>query len=678
MTHLKLLIAGIFYILVTSLYADGLLMPEAENYPRELLINRMTQVTVKIHGLVAETTVYQEFVNDWYDSTDAVYSFPLPPDARATELLYWYKDKVYRAVLKVKEQDVNPGTGEGGIAAEVNKYIGRNGIRIRLKGIPAGGMQKVSLRYMSLCDYYLGTCSYKFPLDTKDFVRYPLENLQFTFEVESNSPITAFDIPTHPDFQVIEAGPSTLKLDMVKPKAYINQDLEFYYQTDISQLGVDFYSVANDTMDGHFALFLRPQNQAQPNSIFPKRIFYLLSNSSRMFGYKLDQSISAISRSLDNLTEADYFNIVLFNYYVSRWKSGPVQATPTNIQSAKDYLSAISSSYGSNMSDGIKECLREIPDESYNNAILIFTDGRSPIDPREIESLNIHKTGIFPIGIGDDLDRARLEMTAALNYGFVTYMNEDDNLSEKMLQVFDLINQPVMQDVAMEYGRADITQLIPEKIPSLYAGYYFFMAGRYQNAGKSVLSIAGTSVNGVGAFDFNLDFNSETSNPKFVETLWAKQMIDALEWEIEIYGETPELKQKVIELSLRYNIRCRYTAYFADYKTEVTGIPNSESAAPVIRTSYISGNYPNPFNPSTTIKIFIHQNAIGQAKLLRIFNSLGQLVAVIDISQLTAGWHEIVFNGRDIYGNALPSGIYFVRLQIGNQMASTIRINLVK
>lgn len=234
-------------------YANGLLMPSNPNYPKDFLRNTVTDLTVNIHGEIAETIVYQEFENEWSDSTDAVYSFPLPPDARATKFLYWYNDKVYQAILKVKEQAVNPGTGEGGIAAEVNKYIGRNGIKILLKGIQPGTIQKVELHYVSLCEYYHGRVSYNFPLSTENFVTYPLDHLQFNINVSSNADITGFDLPGNSDYKVIQSDNNNLNVQLVKPKDYANHDFEFYYDTDNSNLGLDFYSTANDTMDEHFA-----------------------------------------------------------------------------------------------------------------------------------------------------------------------------------------------------------------------------------------------------------------------------------------------------------------------------------------------------------------------------------------------------------------------------------------
>ena len=669
----------IIFSLTAFAYANGLLMPSNQNYPKDFLRNTDTEVTVNIHGEIAETIVYQEFENEWSDSTDAVYSFPLPPNARATKFLYWYNNKIYQAVLKVKEQATNPGTGEGGIAAEVNSYIGRNGIKIFLKGIQAGAIQKVELHYVSLCIYYRGKVSYTFPLNTENFVTYPLDNLQFNINVYSNSDITDFSLPGYSDYKVLQSEKMNLKIQLIKPKAYISEDFNFDYQVDNSNLDVDFYSAANDTMDGHFTLFVRPQNEAEPDSIFPRRVFFLLSNSSGMYGNKLNQSIYAISKSLDQLTTKDLFNIIIFNYSSEAWQTAPIPANAGNIQNAKDYLSLINtSSYGSDMDNAIKQTFNQIKDDQYSNSIIIFTDGRSITDPKEIASLNIHKAGIFPIGIGDNLDRERLEMIASLNYGFVTYLNPLDNLGEEMLQVFNQISQPVLKNIAFEYGSAGVSQIIPEKLPSTYAGSLFFMTGRYKKSGESGISIAGTSVNGMRAFDFRLNFTDKTNENKYAESIWAKETIDAIEREIAVYGETAELKQKDIDLSLAYNIRCRYTAYIADYITEPTALEVIENKGLTIPESYIAGNFPNPFNPSTNIRFFLDHSSMGMTKLIKIYNLLGELVAVIDISNYSEGWHVVTFNGKDASGNYLASGIYLVQLQIGNRIANTIKINLIK
>ncbi|MDX2430533.1 MAG: VIT domain-containing protein, partial [Bacteroides sp.] len=73
----------LFFLVSLSLntYADGIFVPAQKDYPSAYLKNRITDVSVEINGLVAETVVYQEFENEWNDTVSGVYSFPLPPDA---------------------------------------------------------------------------------------------------------------------------------------------------------------------------------------------------------------------------------------------------------------------------------------------------------------------------------------------------------------------------------------------------------------------------------------------------------------------------------------------------------------------------------------------------------------------------------------------------------------------
>ena len=71
-------------------------------------------------------------------------------------------------------------------------------------------------------------------------------------------------------------------------------------------------------------------------------------------------------------------------------------------------------------------------------------------------------------------------------------------------------------------------------------------------------------------------------------------------------------------------------------------------------------NFPNPFNPSTTISFSTGSD--GQASL-RIFNILGQVVATLFNGTSLAGEnHHVVFDG-----SVFPSGTYFSRLESGNQ-----------
>lgn len=662
-------------------FGDGLLMPNDEDYPADFLRNRVTEVTVQIDGLMAKTVVYQEFVNEWDKDVDAVYSFPLPENARSHLLLYTRNDTTFKAILKVQQQSTNPGTGEGGVAALVNNYIGRNGLKMQLFKIVPGAIQKIELHYISLLDFHQGVCSYKYPLDTKDFVNYPLDHLEFTFDVNTHRNILDYDIPSHSDYQVLMDEKQHLVLRYRKPQAFVASNLVFSYEVENADLGVDLYSSVDDSLGGHFALFVRPANEADSADIFSRNIVFVLCTSSTMSGYKHEQSIAAIKQILGLLSEEDNFNIINYNYYYSKWKNNVTPALPNYIQEAKDYLDGLTVSGGNRLDYALSSAIQQFPGVDDSKSIIAFTDGKSPLDPVLLSAENTSRIGIFPIAIGDDVDRSRLEMTAALNYGFVTYLDEEDNLKSEIVKMFEKIAQPILMNTLLNIEKADVYALIPQRFPTTFAGSYFFVAGRYKNPGFTQFIINGDNVEGPQQLGYQVNFNAEDSTMTAPKYIWAKETIDQIEREIDIYGETEALKDSMINLSLSYEIRCRYTAYIADYKDvwDITADISIPIDPPVtIPHSFIAMNYPNPFNPSTTIRFYLDENALGKVKLLKIYNVLGQLVAVIDITNLGIGWHELVFDGRDFQGNSLPAGVYFISLQLGNQRMSTLQINLVK
>jgi hypothetical protein len=71
-------------------------------------------------------------------------------------------------------------------------------------------------------------------------------------------------------------------------------------------------------------------------------------------------------------------------------------------------------------------------------------------------------------------------------------------------------------------------------------------------------------------------------------------------------------------------------------------------------------NYPNPFNPATTLEIAVPA-AAGNLRL-EIFDVLGQRVATLVDGDLAPGLHRLRWEGRDLRGRPVASGVYYARL----------------
>ena len=85
-------------------------------------------------------------------------------------------------------------------------------------------------------------------------------------------------------------------------------------------------------------------------------------------------------------------------------------------------------------------------------------------------------------------------------------------------------------------------------------------------------------------------------------------------------------------------------------------------------TFSLSQNFPNPFNPSTTIRFFLPER--GHARM-EIVNVLGQLVAVPVDADLDAGAHDILFDAR-----ALASGVYWCSMYYGTERKQRMMVLL--
>ncbi|MEZ4388237.1 MAG: T9SS type A sorting domain-containing protein [Candidatus Krumholzibacteriia bacterium] len=81
----------------------------------------------------------------------------------------------------------------------------------------------------------------------------------------------------------------------------------------------------------------------------------------------------------------------------------------------------------------------------------------------------------------------------------------------------------------------------------------------------------------------------------------------------------------------------------------------------------IAGNFPNPFNPQTSIKFTLNGTA---ATSLEVFDVSGRKVRTLLDHVLDAGEHTVPFNGRDDAGQALPSGTYLAKLRSGDQVTT--------
>ena len=129
---------------------------------------------------------------------------------------------------------------------------------------------------------------------------------------------------------------------------------------------------------------------------------------------------------------------------------------------------------------------------------------------------------------------------------------------------------------------------------------------------------------------------------------------------------TAEFEEDITSASIRIMLTA------VDFKT--SELINTRDEVIERQSSILSQNFPNPFNPSTTIKFTLPANSDVS---LNVYNTRGQLVRNLINDTLPGGEHSVVWNGLDTHGRTSASGMYFYRIEASG-VSETRRMVLLK
>ena len=103
-----------------------------------------------------------------------------------------------------------------------------------------------------------------------------------------------------------------------------------------------------------------------------------------------------------------------------------------------------------------------------------------------------------------------------------------------------------------------------------------------------------------------------------------------------------------------------------------TPVSNQDNHSPAVTA--LQGNYPNPFNPNTTVRFALKESAHVK---IEVFNILGQKVKTLVNNQMNSGNHNVAWNGLDDNKRPVASGVYFYKMQSGDY-SNTRKMILMK
>jgi len=151
--------------------------------------------------------------------------------------------------------------------------------------------------------------------------------------------------------------------------------------------------------------------------------------------------------------------------------------------------------------------------------------------------------------------------------------------------------------------------------------------------------------------------------------------------DLEIILQLESMKENKKPLAVKYTqyrypntkvFHARHEEHLAALYKELEKSDEEIVQIPPLAT--IATNFPNPFNPSTTISFSIPKDALTS---LSVYNIKGQKVKDIISGELPKGFHKVVWDGKDSTNRSVGSGIYLIRLSSGGS-TSVRKVALMK
>ncbi len=563
-----------------------------------------TDIEATVSGLVARVSVRQSFRNDGQEWVEGVYVFPLPDTAAVDRLRMHIGERFIEGEIREKEQ----AKKEYEAAKSAGKKTGlveqqrANLFTTSVANIGPGETIIVEIEYLETIRYDEGSFSLRFPLtltpryisgtplpgrkgsgwslDTTSvpdasLITPPVvtrsrdHSLKFEATINAGVPLALIASRYHPID--VSDEPDRYRITLANASVPLDHDLELTWRPVADS--APRATVFSETREGRphlLIMLLPPDDVSVPTANFPRELIFVIDTSGSMHGTSLSQATRALTLALDGLQPADQFNIMQFNSVTSTLFRSSVDATTSNIGTAKRYVAGLKANGGTEMRPAISQALNQPRSKSHLRQVIFITDG-SVGNERELYNLierDLGDTRLFTVGIGSAPNSWFMRKAAEAGHGTFTLISALHEVNEKMGRLFRKLEQPQITDVTVQWPAGTKAESYPATIPDLYVGEPIVIKALLENEPKQgdVLKISGNSV--LGTWGAELLVEQSDASPG-VAALWARARIDNLMDRERQGAAHDEIRTAVINTALSHHLVSKFTSLVAVDKTPV-------------------------------------------------------------------------------------------------------------
>lgn len=361
----------------------------------------------------------------------------------------------------------------------------------------------------------------------------------------------------------------------LRPGERLNRDFILRWRLGDAQIRSTAHVTPDSEGAGATCLLTVVPPQSDSLSDRPRDVVFVLDRSGSMGGWKMVAARRAVARMVDTLGMRDRFTVLAFDDRIDMpgalARDALAQASDRHRFRAIEFLAGVEARGGTELMAPLQSAalLLQGTDAARERVLILVTDGQVGNEEQILRELSarMQHVRVFALGIDSAVNAAFLRRFAAMGGGACELVESEERLDEVMAKVHRRIAQPVVTGLRLEGEGVQLSErtMAPARLPDLFSGAPLQVAVRLtkvaNGAANGAISIKGQTPAGR---PWSQIVPLQMSGGEAVTAIWARAHIRDLE---DCYasgtGELEMLEARITEVSLRYRVLSRFTAFLA-------------------------------------------------------------------------------------------------------------------
>ena len=578
---------------------EGSFLVKSEDGSRYKLIPTInTAIDIDIQGMIASATVDQMFTNDSNNPIEAVYVFPLPPNAAVNNMTMIIGDRVIQGIMKEKSEakKVYEKAKREGKRTTLTEQQRPNIFTNKVANVMPGDTIVVRLQYVNELKYDNGKFRMRFPMvvapryiDGSRVIGYSGTGWSYDTDIIPDaSQITPKVVPEgmrsgntislninldagldinniiSSSHKIIKKkkGKGRYEINLKNNENIPNKDFVMEYSVKKGKEPKAALFINENKQDNYFMLMAMPPEKTEKKVNIGKEIIFVIDVSGSMRGVSISQAKKGLQYSISQLNNNDLFNIIAYSdsYFSMSQTSLPVNEN--TISNAYNFINNLNASGGTRALEPLKHAMMMSPIEDKIKMILFITDGDIGYERNVFNVVDSYlgKSRLFSIGIGTAPNGHLLEKVSQKGRGTYTYINNINHVDEKMKELLNKIDMPVLTDIRLDLNNQ--AELYPSPLPDLFINEPLIVFGKINSdiSGDINSFFSGKTSSGYFKVEIPINISRGVKNDG-IGDIWARKKMDNLidDWHLG----NRDSKQKIIDLSIKHNLMSKFTSFVA-------------------------------------------------------------------------------------------------------------------